>query len=173
MHWLDARRKNQHPVSVSPSKVAAAPGLQLVAVMWARSQGAAELPAFPKKPETHSLHGCRSTGSSGALALQNGRQPLCSSHSALGDLGVSGREQHHGPVRVLERGYNACPRATPQSFVACTNFKTRLFLLSVSSHTWKRPQRRPLSLARVPKAEPEACVLLLNNSPLVSRNQAS
>lgn len=86
---------------------------------------------------------------------------------------LSGHEQHLGPVRVLERGYNACPRATPQRFLACTNCKTRLFLLSVSSHAWKRPQHRPLSPARVPKAEPEACALLLDNSPLVSRNQAS
>lgn len=86
---------------------------------------------------------------------------------------LSGHEQHLGPVRVLERGYNVCPRATPQRFLACTNCKTRLFLLSVSSHAWKRPQHRPLSPARVPKAEPEACALLLDNSPLVSRNQVS
>lgn len=54
MHGLDARRKKQHPVSVSLSKVAAAPGLQLVAVMWARSQDAAGLPTLPKKSETQS-----------------------------------------------------------------------------------------------------------------------
>lgn len=121
----------------------------------------------PQSPRTRQYGQQRRTCPSGWPAASPQR-PLCP-----GDRGVSGHEQHRGPDRVLERGYHACPRATPQSFVACANFKTRLFLLSVSSHTWKRPQCRPLSPARIPKAEPEACVLLLNNSPLVSRNQAS
>ena len=43
-------------MSVSPSKVAAAIRLQLVAAMRARSQGAAGRPTFPNKPETQSSY---------------------------------------------------------------------------------------------------------------------
>lgn len=49
-------KKNQKLLSVSPLKVAAATGLQLVASMWDRVQGAAGLLSFPKKPKIQNFY---------------------------------------------------------------------------------------------------------------------